>query len=92
MTELEQLEEKIFGVVRGRNLRATVIGLFNLSGVDRADFKRWSQLKVDALLDEFLPQLDWPWWLPASKVIPWLREEAEKRVPVLIDKYFDSVP
>ena len=91
MTELEQLEEKIFGVVRGRNLRATVIGLFNLSGVDREDAKRWCQLKADALLAEFLPQLEWPWYIPASKAIPWLREQAAKQIPIVFDRYFNSV-
>jgi len=91
VNELEQLEEKIFGVVRGRNLRATLIGLFNLSGVDRADAKRWCQLKADALLVEFLPQLDWPFYIPQEKAITWLRGQAEKQVPILFDRYFGSV-
>ena len=90
MDELEALEEKIFGAMRTQKLRPTLIGLFGLTGVAQADLRRWCQLKVDGLITEFLPQMEIPWYLPASKVEPWLREQAEKLVGQFIDKYFNS--
>lgn len=91
MDELQALEEKIFGVVRGQKLRPTLLGLFALTGISRDDLTRWCQLKADALLLEFLPKLDWPFWIPQSKAIEWLREQAERQIPIVIDKYFNSV-
>lgn len=91
MTELEQLEEKIFGVVRGQKLRPTLLGLFGLTGISRDDLTRWCQLKADALLLEFLPKLDWPMYIPKATASDWLRAQAQKQIPIVIDRYFDSV-
>lgn len=90
MPELEELEAKIFGDIRAQRLRPTLIGLFDLSGVDRADFRLWCQLKADALLAEKLPTTELPWALKPfrSQLEPWFRQEAMDSIGSFIDQYF----
>ena len=90
MTALEELEEKIRATIGAQYLRPTLIGAFNLTGIDPADFRLWCQLKADALLLEKLPQMELPWALKPfrSQLEPWIRQETMDAIGNFVDLYF----